>query len=467
MATRMTGNRTIRRGRCARALYLFGGGRLGRRPPPRDTCLCPVRADRGPGHRLDGSRPSRRHRHRRQRGHRGFPEFHVPTRPATTACRRCWPGTYTIRAELSGFQTVETTGVILTIQQTIILNQELALAQVEETVTVTGTAPLLDTRRSDISTSVSDLQIQDLPVASRRWVDLALLTPGHQSGRDPRLLTTAATSTWVPAAATTRTPSSWMGVNNTWAEMGEARQNFPMDAIGEFQVTTSNFKAELRARDRRAHDRGDEDGNERLRRERLLVLPRQVADRTHSPAEGIPEERSELRKAGVPTAPVRRPPSGGPIAEDRTHFFFAYERTNEELFYDIDTRGVFPEYDGTFPKDEWRYMWLARINHQLSEDHQVWLRVAWENEYRPNLTAGGSRIHGFDFAVPRNAEVFGVTSVTGANLVERVPLPAGFLQVRSQPGLEPWVLRPGRFQRRAACPLRAEHPAAQPQPGFL
>ena len=26
--------------------------------------------------------------------------------------------------------------------------------------------------------------------------------------------------------------------------MGEARQNFPMDAIGEFQVTTSNFKAE-------------------------------------------------------------------------------------------------------------------------------------------------------------------------------------------------------------------------------
>jgi hypothetical protein len=34
------------------------------------------------------------------------------------------------------------------------------------------------------------------------------------------------------------------GVNNTWAEMGEARQNFPMDSIGEFKVSTSNFKAE-------------------------------------------------------------------------------------------------------------------------------------------------------------------------------------------------------------------------------
>ena len=34
------------------------------------------------------------------------------------------------------------------------------------------------------------------------------------------------------------------GVNNTWAEMGEPRQNFAMDAIQEFKVSTSNYKAE-------------------------------------------------------------------------------------------------------------------------------------------------------------------------------------------------------------------------------
>ena len=34
------------------------------------------------------------------------------------------------------------------------------------------------------------------------------------------------------------------GVNNTWAEMGEPRQNFAMDSIREFKVSTSNYKAE-------------------------------------------------------------------------------------------------------------------------------------------------------------------------------------------------------------------------------
>ena len=28
-------------------------------------------------------------------------------------------------------------------------------------------------------------------------------------------------------------------------------------------------------------------------------------------------------------------------------------------------------------------MWLGRINHQLNEDHSVWLRVAWETNTGP------------------------------------------------------------------------------------
>ena len=146
-------------------------------------------------------------------------------------------------AELSGFSTVATTGVILTIQQTIIMNMELALAQVEETVTVTGAAPLLDTRRSDVSTAVSDLQIQDLPVASRRWVDLALLTPGTSQDAIRGFYYRGNVNM---GAGGRYYANAFIvdGVNNTWAEMGEARQNFPMDAIGEFKITTSNFKAE-------------------------------------------------------------------------------------------------------------------------------------------------------------------------------------------------------------------------------
>ena len=34
------------------------------------------------------------------------------------------------------------------------------------------------------------------------------------------------------------------GVNNTWAQMGEPRQNFAMDSIREFKVSQSTYKAE-------------------------------------------------------------------------------------------------------------------------------------------------------------------------------------------------------------------------------
>ena len=363
------------------------------------------------------------------------------------------PGTYTITAELTGFQTVQTTGVILTIQQTIVMDQSLSLAQVEETVTVTGTAPLLDTRRSDISTSVSDLQIQDLPVASRRWVDLALLTPGTSQDAIRGYYYRGNVNM---GAGGRYYANAFIvdGVNNTWAEMGEARQNFPMDAIGEFQVTTSNFKAEY----------GLATGG------LMTVVTKSGTNDFAGSAFTFFRDKAltELtyldREAGREKPDYRRyqwgGSIGGPIVEDRTHFFFAFERTDEELFYTISNGGIFPEFEGTFPKEEWRYMWLGRLNHQLNEDHSIWLRIAWENEYRPNLNARGITTEGFDFAVPRNAEVFGITSVTGANTLNEFRFQRAFSKYEVSPAFSHGSFDAGDFnaERLALCDVNIRRP---------
>jgi hypothetical protein len=88
------------------------------------------------------------------------------------------PGRYSVSTELSGFSTETRPDIILIIDQTAIIHFVLKPAAVSETVTVTGESPIVDVTRSDVSTSVSTQQIQDLPVASRRWIDLAMLTPG-------------------------------------------------------------------------------------------------------------------------------------------------------------------------------------------------------------------------------------------------------------------------------------------------
>src|SRR5687767_12891082 len=55
------------------------------------------------------------------------------------------PGTYTVAYELAGFNTVKREGISITLGFTANVNVELALASLQETVTVTGESPVIDT----------------------------------------------------------------------------------------------------------------------------------------------------------------------------------------------------------------------------------------------------------------------------------------------------------------------------------
>ena len=96
-------------------------------------------------------------------------QFRLPALP---------PGTYTVLAEISGFTKEEVKDITLVIDQTATVDFTMKPATMNETVAVVAEAPMVDTTASTVSTSVSNQQIQDLPVASRRWIDLAMLTPG-------------------------------------------------------------------------------------------------------------------------------------------------------------------------------------------------------------------------------------------------------------------------------------------------
>ena len=360
------------------------------------------------------------------------------------------PGTYTITGELTGFQTQSFTGIILTIQQTVIQDFALGVAQFEETVTVTGDSPIIDTKRSDVSTSVSEDQIQDLPVASRRWVDLAMLTPGTSQDAIRGYYYRGN----VNMGAGGRYYSNGFvvdGVNNTWAEMGEARQNFPMDSIGEFKVTTSNFKAEY----------GLATGG------MMTVVSKSGTNTPHGSAFLFFRDKGLNSIAEFET---EKPDYsryqfggsvGGPIVTDKAHFFFSYERTDEDVFFNVNTGGVFPEKDGSFPSEQWRYMWLGKVNYEVSPQHSTWLRVAWEDEYRPNLTAGGTTAEGFDFAVPRNSEVFGWTWLASDSLMNEFRFQRAFSKYEVSSAYTHGSYDPGDFpqERLDNCDVRFTRPS--------
>jgi hypothetical protein len=145
-------------------------------------------------------------------------------------------GTYKISAQLSGFSTATRMGVNLLVGQTITLNLQLAPSTVQETVTVTGEAPLIETQSSEIGGNIDPRQVQDLPTAGRNWMSLALLAPGNRTNAQGAL----------PVQDRGDVREFQLNVDGlqVTANLGTGNQaRYSQDAIAEFQFISNRFDA--------------------------------------------------------------------------------------------------------------------------------------------------------------------------------------------------------------------------------
>ncbi|MEO8680351.1 MAG: carboxypeptidase regulatory-like domain-containing protein [Vicinamibacterales bacterium] len=92
------------------------------------------------------------------------------------------PGTYSLTYELAGFNSVKREGISITLGFTAQVNVELALATLQETVTVTGASPVIDTSATRIQQNFKLDQLQSIPNGRDMWALLAV-TPSVQMGR--------------------------------------------------------------------------------------------------------------------------------------------------------------------------------------------------------------------------------------------------------------------------------------------
>src|SRR5439155_2781079 len=87
-------------------------------------------------------------------------------------------GTYRVTAELSGFSTVIREGFRVAVSESVAINFTMKVATLQETVTVTGESPLVDTKKSSLSGRVDPEQVQALPLNGRNWLDPVPMVPG-------------------------------------------------------------------------------------------------------------------------------------------------------------------------------------------------------------------------------------------------------------------------------------------------
>lgn len=87
-------------------------------------------------------------------------------------------GPYTVTVHASNFGTLVRQGLDLAVGQTITLSLALSLSSVQESVSVTGEAPVIETGRVENSTYIDQKSVRDLPNNGRNFLNLVTLTPG-------------------------------------------------------------------------------------------------------------------------------------------------------------------------------------------------------------------------------------------------------------------------------------------------
>ena len=132
-------------------------------------------------------------------------------------------GTYDLKVEKSGFAVASYPPFVLTVNQVARLDAKLKVGQATETVEVSGGAPVLKTETTQVDTIINAATNDNLPLASRNYVQLTLLAPG----------------------AVSTDPSSFNNGNNTAGYGGrplingnrEQANNFLLDGMDNNQVS--------------------------------------------------------------------------------------------------------------------------------------------------------------------------------------------------------------------------------------
>lgn len=132
-------------------------------------------------------------------------------------------GNYELRVEKAGFQTAVHPAFTLTLNQVGRIDIQLKVGQVTETVQVESTPPVLKTESTQVDTIINAATNDNLPLASRNYVQLTLLAPG----------------------AVSTDPSSFNNGNNTGGYGGrplingnrEQANNFLLDGMDNNQVS--------------------------------------------------------------------------------------------------------------------------------------------------------------------------------------------------------------------------------------
>lgn len=232
-------------------------------------------------------------------------------------------GAYTVTVSLAGFRTVEVTNVRVDVNERRFLSVTLQVAAASETVQVVSRSAVIQTEEGSLGQVIQGAVAVELPLAARRYTELALLVPG--TAPTSQTVDTRGPG-WFVSNGNYQTQNNFVldgfdnnqGTTNAQSLSTQVVQPSP-DAIGEFKVQTNSFSAEFGRSAGAVVNVSLKSGTNRVggsafyyNRDKSLASKSWLAELNN-----LPKEDLQWNQGGGTL--------GGPIRRDQAFFFASYE----------------------------------------------------------------------------------------------------------------------------------------------
>jgi hypothetical protein len=331
-------------------------------------------------------------------------EFHVPALS---------PGFYRVRVEAQGFAPHVIDRIELVLGSSVSLEIVMRVAAVAEGVVVAAESPAVELQRAVVATTVSQHQIENLPINGRNFISFSLITPGVITDRMPVQGATATSGLSFGGQRARSNNITVDGLDNNDSVVGSVRATFSQEAVQEFQVLMQGYSAEFGKASGGIVNIVTRSGGNQPSGSAFVYFrddalnAKEYFERFNPGGQALDQPKapfSQKQFGGV---------FGGPIVRSRTFFFGSFERLDVDAsnFVTIDDttivnvlgqpagtaagilrRAGFPIQVGHVPYVNTLNQGVFKVDHNIANGHRLTLRYNFASGYNENVESWGGQV---------------------------------------------------------------------------
>ncbi|HVG85754.1 MAG TPA: TonB-dependent receptor, partial [Vicinamibacterales bacterium] len=299
-------------------------------------------------------------------------------------------GRYELQAELPGFAIQVRNNLEFNAGQRAVINLQMQLSTIQETVTVAGVSPLVQTTSAEVSKTVDRAQFETLPVKERNYMRLLTLDSNVVASRPgTNAVNVGGGEVWNFGTYVdgTNNHSKWLTLQRA-PQLGSG--GFAIETVKEMQIITNQFSAEFGGHAAGVSSMITKSGTNSFNGSTFLMIRPGDWD-ARPPLATTKAPYNQQQFGGV---------LGGPLVRDRAFFFGSYERRRERSEVPVTSQEATQPVVET-PADE--HQGQVRVDARFTEKSSLAFRYNMVRWHKDN-ESGGLNLPGTGFIWDNNVD---------------------------------------------------------------